>query len=365
MAVQPLLLALAVLRLTIPSLGLAILLFQGVSRGFGLLFQRLQASSFLETGNGYKRIPSSSNGPANRDSVFLPPDENGILPVMVPVKSRRRGLIYSSLSLAAVLYLVSATLFIIHSIVSGKWQSTYSPLWRYMEFYTIGSALSLFGQSIIMAWQERKAGLGRFRTGASAFLAALLSVGDVAVLALMASQLKMDSKKVHTWRGRTPLEQDPVVIARLDAWTIAQLAISGLRIIVLLLAALSFAPCLMRTEYKPNEYSSLTSAQQSGAATPSNGYGTFNGNRSNLNSKPSSLKGKTEDAKPSPSFLARIKILGPHLWPRKSRTLQAVACESRSDRIGTETDSVKQYSALHCLEWAVLSICSCLEHSAR
>ena len=337
MALQPLLLAVAVLRLVLPSLALSILLAQGISRGLALLFNRLQASSFLETGPGYTRIPSSNDRPANRNSVILPPDENGILPVTVPVKSRRRGLIYSVLSLAALSYLLTAAIFIAHSIVTSKWQSNYNPLWRYTEFYAIGCALALFGQSLIMAWQERKAGLGAFKIGAPAFMSITLFLGDIALLAVMARQIQLDSKKVHTWHSGSGDNAGSVVVSRLDAWTIVQIAMHASRILLLLLAALSFLPFLQRTEFKANEYSSIAAAQQSGSATPRNGYGTMNGNRSNANSKPSSINGKAAaPEKPAPSFWARIRILGPHLWPRKSRTLQAVACKLYIPRFRTK-----------------------------
>ena len=326
MVERPMLLAVAVLRLVLPSLALSTLLVQGISRGLALLFRRLQASSFLETGPGYKRIPSSGEASDNRNSVCLPPDENGILPVMVPVKARRRGLIYSVLSLSALSSLLAAIVFIAHSIVSDEWQSSYNPLWRYTEFYTVGCAAALFGQSIIMTWQERKAGLGRFKIGAPAFLSVLLFAGDVALLAVVARQIQIDSRRLHIWVAKAGKDPHAIVVTRLDAWTIAQLAIHAARILLLLLAALSFIPAFQRTDFKPNEYSSIMAAQQSGSATPVNGYGTMNGNRSNGNSKPSSINGKTPPEKPTPSFWGRIRILGPHLWPRKSRTLQAVAC---------------------------------------
>lgn len=331
MAVQPLLLAVAILRLSIPSLALSILLVQGISRGLATLFRRLQASSFLETGQAYKRIPSSGDAAPNRESVCLPPDENGILPVMVRVKSRRRGLIYSTFTVAAVFYLASVVVCIAQSTVSGQWQSASHPLWRYIELYSIGCATALFGQSLIMAWQERKAGLGRFRIGAPTHLAMVLFAGDVALLAVMASQIRVDSKKVHTWTSPgSPEDPTSVVTSRLDAWTIAQIALQAARILLLLLAALSFTPLLKRTDFKANEYSAIIAQQQqSGTATPVNGYGTFNGNRIAINSKPSSIKGKGEPEKSSPSFWARIKILGPHLWPRKSQTLQCVARQSQ------------------------------------
>lgn len=344
------------LRLLIPSLGLFLLLCQVLRVLLRALFARLQASSFLESRSGYQAIPSAGeaidtsattstslvgvqtkkkkpktiNGITFVDGrVSAPPDENGILPVVVPVLSLRRGLVYTFFSLGAVTYLIDGGILIAHSIVNMKWESKIRPgIYTYEEYYTLGSATTLCAQLLYMAWQERSRGLGNFKRTYPILVVLSLWASEIALLGLFTRYISIHSNS----------PQIPENPKKLDAWTIAHISIQSARVLDLTLLLLSFTRFLHRRDFKKNEYTALLAEaeqeaenlRQSGTATPSNGYGTFG--ITPRNGKPiggigGGKLGGSPPQKKEMSFAQRIKILGPYLWPKKSRTLQVVACE--------------------------------------
>lgn len=357
MAADTLVFAITLLRLLVPSLALGLIAVQLTTTALNRLFLRLQASSFGETASGYQRILDSHGGAqtgvsslatADRRSVVLPPDENGVLPVVVPIRSIRRGLVYSLLVSVVLSYILQGGVLIAHSIVSMQWESS-TPvygllLWKHQEYYLLGSATALTVEILVMAFQERTLGLGGFRKVYPVLITLLLLAGEAALLGVLAKRIEQAAKGHRSDHDGAHL--------RLDGWTIAHLVFQAVRVLVLFLSLLAFTPLLQRTTFLPNEYrqdgSSSTHATategagllQPGGETPGNGYGTF-GSNSNPASKPPSVRnGQTPDsqqdqtpAAPIPehkkSFWARIKVLSPYLWPKKSRTLQFVACESR------------------------------------
>jgi len=283
--------------------------------------------------------------------VSLPPDEHGILPVVVPVRGPRRALIYTLFSLAVFTYLVDGVLLIVHSLISMQWESTTpnpnTSIYRYEEYYVLGSSVALTVQTLYMAWQERSYGFGKFKRTYPILMVLCMWAGEVALIALVARYI------VCTKPSNPPSISLPERI-KISGWTIGHLVVQGTRILCLSLLLLSFTAFMQRTDYKPNEYQAIlaeteaeaaaaaaeTSTQQTngGTATPSRaiGYGTFGGPVGPGGAKkPAGLNGILSQGgsnAPLPkqknmSFLERIKILGPHLWPKKSRTLQVVACE--------------------------------------
>lgn len=358
--VQLLLLSIMALRLFIPSVGLFLLLCQLLQVLLRILFAHLQASSFLESHSGYQAIPNagdpinvtSSNlrsGPssanlASNGRISLPPDENGILPVVVPVPSIRRGLVYALFSLAIFTYIVEGALLIAHSLISMEWESHTKPsIYQYEEYHLLGTSFALFVQVLYMAWQERSLGLGKFKRVYPVLLALCVWIGEVALLAVMSRTLViLTSNASHSEEAK-----------RLHGWTIGHLVVQATRILVLSFLLLSFTPLLRRTDYKPNEYTAILAeaeavqGQSNGTQTPSNGaagYGTFRGQpkKKAENGKNEENKGLNKDL----SLVKRMRILGPYLWPKKSRTLQVVACELI--RISPIFDDVTKFVLIAC-----------------
>lgn len=345
-----LLLAIMALRLFIPTVGLFLLLCQLLQYLLRNLFARLQASSFLETRSGYQAIPnpgepitprtSAHLGPSTTSNgrISLPPDENGILPVVVPVASIRRGLVYSLFSLAILSYIAEGALLIAHSLISMVWEShTTPPIYRFEEYHLLGAAVALSTQVLYMAWQERSLGLGRFKRTYPVLMVICIWTGEVVLLGIIA--------KVFAILGSTTPsnDEDAENSRKLHGWTIGHLVIQGFRILVLSFLLLSFTPMLKRTDFKPNEYSAILAESEASATAASGsaqssrgpsraggGYGTFGQAQT-----PQKTPGLNGDAKKGNapiqdknlSFLKRMRVLGPYLWPKKSRTLQVVACE--------------------------------------
>ena len=321
-----LLFAVSLLRLLVPSLALSVLVLQYTSLFLKSLFARLQESSFADTSSSYQRILDSTtaaNTDANRNAVSLPPDQNGILPVVVSVRTARRGLVYFLLSSVVFSYFVDGAILIAHSIASGTWESTSpSGLWKHEEEYVFGSSFALTLQILTLAWQERIRGLGKFKKGDVIFMVVLLLASEATLLGFLARKVHLDRKTCD-----------------ISVWTITHIALLATRVLLLLLSLTVFAPFLQRTDYLPNEYGSLVSSENGAAARPSNTYGTFaengilkpnganHGHTSNAASHGTKEEYKTPPAAHKKSFWARIKILSPYLWPKKSRTLQGVARE--------------------------------------
>ncbi|KAK9900470.1 hypothetical protein P389DRAFT_192735 [Cystobasidium minutum MCA 4210] len=348
-AMDLLLLGTMALRLFIPSVGLFLLLCQLLQYLLRNLFARLQASSFLESRSGYQAIPdpgepipgrpstssaaaaaaTSSSAAATNGRISLPPDENGILPVVVPVTSIRRGLIYSLFSLAIFSYLVEGALLIAHSLISMEWESHAKPsIYRFEEYHVLGTAVALSTQVLYMAWQERSLGLGKFKRTYPILMAICIWAGEVALLGLIAKIL------VNITHYGTQEQH-----RRLHGWTVGHLVIQGFRILVLSFLLLSFTPWLKRTDFMPNEYSAIlaeseANASGNGSAQSSRGpsragYGTFGGAQGQKNGAAGpngqAKKGNAPLQDKNISFLRRMRVLGPYLWPKKSRTLQVVA----------------------------------------
>lgn len=348
-----LLLAVNALRLFIPSVGLFLLVCQLLQVLLRRLFARLQASSFLESRAGYQAIPSAGEPIASstlqgqtqqhllngNGRIALPPDENGILPVVVPVPSLRRGLVYSLFSLAIFTYIVEGALLIAHSLISMEWESHSAPsIYRFEEYHLLGTSVALFVQVLYMAWQERSLGLGKFKRTYPILMALCIWLGEVALLAVIARTLVI----------LTSHASESAEARKLHGWTIGHLVIQGTRILMLSLLLLSFTPLLRRTDYKPNEYTAIlaeseaeaassanTTAGQSSTATASGagrngaGYGTFANGQAKKVGTEDVKKGNAPIPEKNLSFLRRMKVLGPYLWPKKSRTLQVVACKLR------------------------------------
>lgn len=346
--------AINLLRVVIPSTLLLVQATQLFTIAFRSLFNRLQASAFGETASGYQRLSDQignaagstrSTGTALHNGVpttrpAIGPDENGILPVVVPVSATRRGLVYSLLSLLVLTYMADGALLIAHSITSMQWESTIPDppgkdgdlprTWQYEEYYILGSAAALVAQTLLLAWQERDAGLGKFRRPYVLTMLCLMQVGEVVLLGLLSRKIQL------IFRGHV------------DGWTIAHVAAQATRILFGLFAILAFTPLLRRTEYLANEYTSLGGAGSSAQQQQQPGYGTFNGNgqaqtgvqqpsAAGANGSKKGDSGGASNAAAGPSapipehkksFLSRIRILGPYLWPKKSRPLQLVARES-------------------------------------
>lgn len=333
-----LLFAISLLRLLIPSLALLVLLCQAVASLLRRLFFRLQQSSFGESSssNGYQRISEDSDGAAQEDrtrrGVSLPPDANGILPVVVPVTALRPFLIYGFFSLSILTYLFSAGILIAHSILEGTWEPQISApflLYHYEEYYLIGTSIALSSQLLYLAWRDRSfgetgKGIEGKRAGAVTMLL-LVTGGEIALLAVWTRVVQI------------------LGVGR-DRYVIAHLVVLGIRILFLLLAVAAFTPLLARKTFEPNEYSRLNGETAAGSQQVPNGnssnggYGTFaNGTATKT---PQQAQGAAEGTAEnggtakSPitpeykkSFWARIKVLSPYLWPKKSKTLQAVACK--------------------------------------
>lgn len=343
-----LLLAIMALRLFIPTVGLFLLLCQLLQYLLRNLFARLQASSFLETRSGYQAIPNPGEpitprtpahlGSASNGRISLPPDENGILPVVVPVASIRRGLVYSLFSLAILSYIAEGALLIAHSLISMAWESHTTPsIYRFEEYHLLGAAVALSTQVLYMAWQERSLGLGKFKRTYPVLMVICIWTGEVVLLGIIA--------KVFAILGSTTPsnDEDAETSRRLHGWTIGHLVIQGFRILVLSFLLLSFTPMLKRTDFKPNEYSAILAESEASATAASGsaqssrgpsraggGYGTFGQARTpqkmpGLNGNAN--KGNAPIQDKNLSFLKRMRVLGPYLWPKKSRTLQVVARE--------------------------------------
>lgn len=345
--IQLLLLSINALRLFIPSVGLFLLLCQLLQVLLRSLFARLQASSFLETRDGYQAIPNAgepiTNGPSSTSSngrISMPPDENGILPVVVPVPSIRRGLVYVLFGATIFTYLVEGALLIAHSLISMEWESHTTPsIYKFEEYHLLGASIALFVQVLYMAWQERSLGLGKYKRTYPVLMALCLWIGEVTLLAVMARTLVILTSNASASEEAR----------KLHGWTIGHLVIEGTRILILSFLLLSFTPLLRRTDYKPNEYTAILAeaeaAQASTSTTPgqqSNGgpaanqagaYGTFGGGQAKK--KVETGKDGKAPMKENLSFLKRMKVLGPYLWPKKSKTLQVVACKSLFLLIGS------------------------------
>jgi hypothetical protein len=348
-----LLLGIQALRLLIPSLGLFFILCQIIQVGLRALFARLQASSFLESRSGYQAIPDageSLNGvnPTSTGRLSLPPDEHGILPVVVPVKGPRRALIYTLFSLAVFTYLIDGVLLIAHSLISMHWESTTpnpsTSIYRYEEYYILGSSVALTLQTLCMAWQERSLGFGKFKRTYPIVMVLCMWAAEVTLIALLARYI------VCIKPSNPPSISLPERI-KISGWTIGHLVVQGTRILILSLLLLSFTSIMQRTDYKPNEYQAILAESEAeaaaaestaeiqgngGTSTPSRaiGYGTFGGPAGPGGLKKATGPNGQQKSDNAPlqkqknmSFFERIKILGPHLWPKKSRTLQVVACE--------------------------------------
>lgn len=374
---QALLFGVGLLRIVLPALSLGLLVIDISGRILKRLFARLERSSFLESGSGYQRIVDRA-APSDRNRVVLPPDADGILPVVVPVKSIRRGLVYSALALAVLSYVVDGAILIAHSIVSGQWEPIASDngLWSNEVLYLVGCSIAVAVRTVTMAFDERTAGLGKFRRSYPFMTAGLLFAGETALLGVIACVLHVDARRIGVsgsrLTGGDPVPSSP---GSLGWWTIAHVSMLGLRVLCFLLATLSVTSWLERTTYLPNEYSALareqgsSSATASGAATPrnGNGYGTFGspakpGNGTATNGQ---LPGKSSTTEKKLSFWSRIKILSPYLWPKKSRTLQFVArsCSLPPSLLGHMlTQSSPQCFALSCSALAALSICLYRRH---
>ena len=340
-----------IIRFLLPSLGLGLVIVEVTGVLLRQLFAKLQQSAFLESGSGssssiqrsqYARIPSSEPRPT---SVSLPPDEHGILPVSVPVKSTRRGIVYALFSLVVLSYVADGVVLIVHSLTSSpiEWEpradSSDEGLWAGEEVYLLGCSLAITLRTLIMAWQERKLGLGHFRKAYPVATAFSLFAGETTLLGILARILVLDKRSIHV----TPVIDDifggnppPTSPGTIPWWTITHIATLATRVLLLLLSVLAFTPFLQRTQFLPNEYRSLLAAEQQGEngnGSSSAGYGTFANGGSSAPIKPNGIPKNGIDTAKAPvpehkqSFFARIRILSPYLWPKKSRTLQLVARE--------------------------------------
>ena len=331
---QVLLFVIGLLRVALPAISLGLLVISVLGSFTRRLFARLQQSSFLENSSGYQKINDRNTN--FRNAVSLPPDENGVLPVVVPVRTVRRGILYTLLTLAVLTYVGDGIVLIIHSILSGKWEPDNSEngLWNMEILYLVGSSVALATRTIAMAFEERTTGLGKFRRSAPLVTLGVFVAHETALLGILARVLATDAQRigVSSYMGGDIPPQTP---STLGWWTITHIAIQATRILCLLLAGLMLTRVFERTQHVPNEYSALLAEEEansrSGATTPkrnghANGYGTFANGAAKAGAKPS---GDQPSNAPIPeykqSFWARIRILSPYLWPKKSRTLQVVA----------------------------------------
>lgn len=296
------------------------------------------AAGVGQSAGAYTAIPSSDQQ-----------DANGIpepTPVIVPIRSRRRVLTYIVTGALAGTYLASGILIILRAVIPPHTWTPDHPLWRALDWQALLALIAW--SSVAVACSVEETVRGRASYGRGKALGGLL-VGLVTDIAMFALYLA----------GRhAPLETLP----KSKLWTIAQLAMIALRIVLLyplLLLALRWdqttfvrasqlhSASSTSANGQPGEHTTSESTSllhpQRAAAGPSN-YGSLGG--SGTPAKPDHQGGSPGTRTPNPNaanasmgltvaappppptfrvFAQRVKILFPFLWPSQSLHLQLLA----------------------------------------
>ncbi|PWN21842.1 hypothetical protein BCV69DRAFT_233523, partial [Microstroma glucosiphilum] len=268
---------------------------------------------------------------------------------------RRRSSALGSIILAVLFtYFVQGLLLVLRAVIPTdhqKWTPAL-PLWRNIDWQIPLDIIVIGAALILVAWQQRQAGPGRYSIQPIYAAIAFVGIGDVLILILYI--IAKGGK--HDWRSTTP-------------WTWAQLALQILRIIVLwpiltVIASVSHstdpasdedardgtdARLAQNSEAasasvdRSTEQSSLLRPTSAGHASQNYGA-TSAGSSTNGHNTPTAASaskaksgaaaanasmGLTVSAQPPPPtfrvFFQRIVLLFPYLWPSQSTLLQALA----------------------------------------
>ncbi|SCV73980.1 BQ2448_6410 [Microbotryum intermedium] len=303
---------LATLRLALPSTLLLLLLVRFAAKGFVALIARIQAQGWVETDTDYGPVNAANTA---NTKVADGDDEDGIVPVVLVVKTPRRTWIVAFFGLQSLsTYVTRSDHWHSHTVISSLITSTFEPsepLFRNMIPYTVGGSLSYILCAVFMTLQERarkkQADWGRV------YPRALVLVGlafDIAVA-------------YHLGR----------VIQQASPLPSIHLGILVVRLLLLVMLSLLQSSLLHKRVYVPKD----GSASDEGASLLGNGgvangdggdYGTIPGKPAYgplRSSRPPSNRPPDPNSLSILTLFSRVRILFPYLWPSKSLSLQIVA----------------------------------------
>ncbi|KZS98398.1 hypothetical protein SISNIDRAFT_448616 [Sistotremastrum niveocremeum HHB9708] len=251
-----------------------------------------------------------------------PVEQSPITAVVVQVVTPRRSLIITLLSLASCAYFLDGLVIVLVAVIAHVWQSTLD-LWRGLEIGDVLGLIAFTTLAIVGTVQEARGRLV-WTTKRIKFFAATAFAFDLVQLVLLSTSKQfLDESRDDTRR----------VISVVAFVHLGFVAVRVLLAIVFL--AVSSLP---RRDYVP-AYVSPSPAQASSTSLlvpdQRSQYGTFPSTPMVTN--PPSPAGGTRSAplKPDPKqevsldptwreMGKRLKKLGPFLWPRKSKPLQAL-----------------------------------------
>lgn len=279
-----------------------------------------------------------------------------------PTGRRRRSHILGFILLVlAVTFLASGILLVLRAVIppSKKWTPTL-PLWHNVEYQSLLGLVAIGSIPVLLAWQQKQHGPGRYSVGLVWCAAAWGGITDVACVVLFTLAKIQETHHHRSSHGKSQWQS-------LSPWTWAQLGIQAGRIllvwpILVVLAANSEHQGSANTESsavtgetdrlasnvsesaneqtgllssgqaQPAQYGGTTSAGPSSggvntptkSATPKkDGQGTSAASAANAS------MGLTVSAAPPPPtfkvFFKRIVLLFPYLWPSESPFLQLLA----------------------------------------
>ncbi|KDE04641.1 hypothetical protein MVLG_04940 [Microbotryum lychnidis-dioicae p1A1 Lamole] len=305
---------LATLRLALPSTLLLLLLGRFAAKGFVALIARIQAQDWVETDTDYGPIDAPNRTNA---SAVDGEDEDGIVPVVLVVKTPRRTWIVAFFNLIAATYFADGMTQVIASLITSTFEPS-EPLFRHMIPYTVGGLLSYALCVVAMKLQERarkkQADWGRV------YPRALVLVGltfDAAVAYYFVRVVQQDASM------RPPATPLPSI----------HLGILALRLLLLVMLSLLQSSLLYKRSYVPKD--GLTTGERASllgnggfANGDSDDYGTIPGKPAYgplRSSRPPSNRPPDPKSLSILTLFSRVRILFPYLWPSKSLSLQIVS----------------------------------------
>jgi ATP-binding cassette subfamily B (MDR/TAP) protein 6 len=301
------------------------------------------------TGDGSIFGRHASNGDAPTSSApMLPTLEADAtaqqpVPVVVPVRSRRRILTLAAISALAATYLVSGAFIVLLAVIPPHEWAPAHARWQGLEWQALLGLLAWCGVAIAIAYEEATRGRGHYGRGKAAWSTTVGFITDLVITALYLQSRRdcVDS------------------IAHSHLWVIGQLSLIGSRLFLIYPLTLLALQWDRTTFVRASELAqrggteaATTSTSQSasersallGSASPKYGAtstlhpkakassgqaSTPSGTRSPNPNAANASMGLALAAQPPPPtftvFFERIRLLFPYLWPSQSLHLQLLA----------------------------------------
>lgn len=302
--------ALVLFRILTPAFLILTLAWTFGSRAFTNFVWKLQNVGYetLPNPQAFDRAHAPLLNPQRH--VNPPSPVDGIIPVVVPIKKPRRGLVYIINALILITYLSDGILICLRAVLEKVWEPTDVLAWHGLDWYVISCFVAFVACVVGMGMEERATkepgGWGKVYPRLFVTQAWL---GEIAVTALV---VKIFSLGYHS----------NALPHNLKTYNLLHLIISLLRIMFITFLGFLHTPLFYYKYFMP--LASLPTVPSTRTT-----YGTFGtASEAQPNGHVLSTKAQIREP-PKPAgvlkMLHRVKILFPYLWPKQSLTLQLVA----------------------------------------